>query len=324
MKAAVYRRYGPPEVVSIAEVDTPKPAPDQVLVRIHAASVTSGDARLRAFNIPAAFWLLARFSFGLTGPRRGVLGSDFAGEVMAIGEEVRRFRVGDRVFGMGLLDSHAEYRVISENSAVAPIPPNTSYEDAAAVVFGGTTALHFLDKVPDPNGKTWLVIGASGAVGVSFVQIARHLGAEVTGVTSGANADLVRSLGASTVIDYTRHDFRTNGKLYDVIVDTVGATTFAGVRDSLSPDGTYIPVVGGAGDMLRAATSATGKGQRIVAGTASETKAHVDRLAALVAAGALRAIIDSRFPLEEVAEAHRRVDSGRKRGSVVLDIADAA
>lgn len=323
MKAAVYRQYGPPEVVAVAEVATPQPAPNELLVRIHSASVTSGDARLRAFNIPIAFWLFGRLAFGLFRPRRSVLGSDFAGEVVAVGNLVTRYRVGDRVFGMSLMQSHAEYRVIAESGAVAPIPENVSYEEAAAVPFGGTTALHFLGIAGLRSGQKVLVIGASGAVGVAFVQVARNLGAEVTGVSSRANVELVRSLGASDVIDYTAEEIFSPDRRYDIIVDTVGSTRFADAKGSLAATGVYIPVVSSPADMFLSMTGRTGK-QRIITGTAAETPEAIRLLAEWLARGELRAVIDSRFPLAEVAAAHRRVDSGRKRGSVLLDMTAGA
>ena len=316
MRAAVHTRYGPPSVVRVAEVPTPEPKDNEILVRIHASTVSSGDARLRASDIPPSFWLFARLMFGLFRPRAGVLGSDFAGEVAAVGKDVTRYRVGDRVFGMKVMGSHAEYRTFAENDAIAPIPDGVSYEEAAAVPFGGTTALFFLRQAGVKAGQKVAVVGASGAVGVAFVQIARHFGAEVTGVCSTANVEMVRQLGAAHVVDYTRVNFATAGP-YDVIVDTVGAVKFGAVRHALTEEGIFVAVVGGLGEMIRSALGGK-SGRRLISGVSNEAPEAIKTLSALLASGELKAVIDSRFPLDAAAEAHARVDSKRKQGSVVL------
>src|SRR5262245_33792471 len=226
MKAAVYRRYGPPEVVRIEDVPRPDPKTNELLVRVRATTVSAGDARLRSARVPTGFGVLMRLGFGISGPRRPILGWDFAGDVAAVGSSVLRFAAGDRVFGAGM-GSHAEY-VVASAERVVPMPRNLSYEEAAALVFGGLTSLFYLrDKAKIQPGERVVVNGASGAVGTAAVQLATHFGATVTGVCSAANAELVRSLGATRIIDYVREDFRRAGEQYDIILDTVGNCTFS-------------------------------------------------------------------------------------------------
>ncbi len=244
MKAAVYERYGPPDVVELKEVEKPTPKDNEVLIKIHATTVTSGDWRARSLVMPAGFGLMGRLVFGVTKPRQPILGTELAGEIEAVGKDVSRFKVGDQVFafsgaGMGC---HAEYKCMPEDGAVALKPPNLTYDEAAAISFGGTTALDFFRRGRLQGGERVLVNGASGGVGTAAVQLARHFGADVTGVCSTANLELVRSLGATQVIDYTREDFTRNGETYDVIVDTVGTAPFSRSKNSL--DGRRTPASG--------------------------------------------------------------------------------
>lgn len=324
MKAVVYREYGPPEVLRLEEVEKPVPKDNEVLVRIHATSVTSGDCNARNFVfVPPGLGFIARLMFGLRRPTKPVLGMDFAGEVEAAGSKVTAFAAGDRVFGTSDVDvgAYAEYICRPEGGALAHIPANLGYAQAAAVPFGGLTALIFLrDRARVQSGQNVLIVGASGGVGAYAVQIARHLGAEVTGVTSGRNVDLVRSLGATRVIDYTQEDFTRSGDTYDVIFDTVGKSTFAGVKSLLKENGLYLSGAGGLGAMAQAPWTALTSRQKVLAGPAMGKKEHMLFLAELLESGAIRPVIDREYPLEEIVDAHRYVDQGHKRGAVVIAV----
>jgi len=322
MKAAVQTAYGAPDVVVIRDVAKPVPRDNEVLVRIVATTVTSGDARLRAFRVPASMWLPARLFLGITRPRKAVLGSEFAGEVEATGGAVSRFKVGDRVFGMHVYDAHAEYRVIPEMAALATMPDNLDFAEAAALPFGALTARFFLQRANIRSGQKVLVNGASGAVGAFGVQLAKHAGAHVTAVTSARNAELVRGLGADAVIDYTTTDFSRSGERYDVIMDTVNTVSTAQFNRAGTPDGQLLAVDGGGGVFLRAALQPLFGKRRIVVGMASEKLEDLETIRTLAANGTLRPTIDRRMPLVDIAKAHALVDSGRKRGAVVVDVAN--
>lgn len=320
MRAAVVEAYGPPEVVRVVEVPTPSPRRGQVRVRVRASAVSSGDARIRGARFPAGFGPLTRLAFGVRRPRRPVLGGSYAGEVDAVGEGVTTLRRGDRVAGMtGLrLGTHAEQVVVRADTAV-PVPDGVTTDDAAAVLFGGSTALHFLrDKAgltaTTGAGRTALVVGASGAVGSNAVQLARHAGAEVTAVCSGRNEDLVRGLGAAHLVDHTTTpltDLAAAGARFDVVLDTVGVLSPRQARGLLADDGAALLVVATLGQSLRAVG-------RVRAGAAPERPADLAQLLDLVAAGDLRVVVDDVLGLDEIVAAHRRVDTGRKRGNLVL------
>ena len=316
MRAAVYDKYGPPDVVSIAEVPMPTPGKHDLLVKLAASSVTSGDARMRAFNLPRPFAIPGRLMLGIFGPRRKVLGVEFAGTVEAVGSAVTRFRPGDRVFGIDVFGCHAEYKLVRETECVAPMPEGLSFEDAAGVPFGGVTALDFLNRGGIRPGQKVLVNGASGCVGAYAVQLARHFGAEVTGVCSAGNAELVRTLGADRVIDYAATDFAKEDKAYDLIMDTVGNAPFARSEAVLSPTGALLTVLGVPEDLLRRPKG----GRRIIGGTSAERPEDLRLLAELLAAGTIRPVIDRVYRLDEIRSAYAYVDSGRKRGAVVLKI----
>jgi NADPH:quinone reductase-like Zn-dependent oxidoreductase len=327
MRAAVYRRYGPPEVVRIEEVPDPTPRDDEVLVRVRATTVSAGDRRMRSADVPPGFGPLLRLAAGITGPRNTVLGTEIAGEVVAVGSRVSRFRVGDRVFalcGTGL-GGHAELRALRETAAIAHLPSTWSFEEGATLAFGGTTALFFLrDQTRVRAGEKVLIVGASGAVGTAMVQLARQLGAEVTGVCSGANADLVRRLGAAHVIDYTRKDFTTSGRSWDVILDAVGNHPYPAVSHVLAPGGRLGQVVGSLADTVRAALRPRrGAGHTVVAGVAPERGDDLRTLAELAETGALKPVIDSVYPFDRIVDAHRRVDTHRKVGSVVVTVSSS-
>jgi NADPH:quinone reductase-like Zn-dependent oxidoreductase len=319
MRAAVYRRYGPPEVVRIEDVPRPEPKANEVLVRVRATTVSAGDSRLRSARVPPGFGVLLRLGFGISGPRRPILGWDFAGEVAAAGPSVARFAPGDRVFGAGM-GAHAEYVVASEDR-VAPMPRDLRYEDAAALVFGGTTSLFYLrDKAKIQPGDRVVINGASGAVGTAAVQLARHFGATVTGVCSAANAELVRSLGAARVVDYATENFRQSGGPYDIILDTVGNCTFPECERALSPGGRLLLVVASLGQTLGAMLRPSRSGRKVLAGVGATRGEDLSFLGQLAESGALVPVIDRTYALTQIADAHAYVDTGRKKGSVVITL----
>ena len=325
MRAVVYRRYGGPEVVELADVPKPVPRDNEVLVRIHATTVTSGDWRVRTLCVPTGLGLVARLAFGFTGPRQPIMGSEMAGTIEAVGKDVTRFRVGDEVFGFpgGSMGCHAQYRTMPEDGRLARKPTNLSFEEAASLPFGASTSLHFLRKAGIRPGDKVLVIGASGGVGTAMVQLAKHFGAEVTGVTSTKNLALVTSLGADRVIDYTKHDFTTRGETYDIVVDTVGGTSFARCRPVLRDKGRLLAVAAGMPEMLAALWSPLTGSRRVIAGPAAERVEDLPEMAALAEGGALKPVIDRRYEFEQMAEAHAYVETGRKRGSVVVSVEHA-
>jgi len=324
MKAAVYTRYGAPDVVTIRDVAKPMPKADEVLIRIRATTVSSGDWRMRSLEMPRGFALLARPAIGLFGPRKTVLGAELAGDVEAVGANVRTYKPGDAVVafpGIGL-GCHAEYRTIRETGAIAHKPANLSYEEAAALSFGGSTALDYLTtKGNIRRGDTVLIVGASGAVGSAAVQIAKHYGADVTGICSAANRALVLSLGARRTIDYAEEDFTRNGETYDIILDAAGTTRFARCQGSLKDKGRLLLVLSGLPALLQIPWIAMTSDKRVVAGPAAENPADLATLCALAREGAYRPVIDRSYPLERIVEAHRYVDTGRKKGSVVITLA---
>jgi NADPH:quinone reductase-like Zn-dependent oxidoreductase len=315
MRAAVCERYGPPEVVEIKEVPTPVPASGEVLIRSFATTVNSGDARLRALRVPRGLTLPMRFTMGLTKPRKRILGFEVAGRIESVGEAVTGLRPGDRVLASRGFDfgCHAEYVTVAEAGTIATIPEKLGYEDAVALSFGATTALHFFERGNLSAGETILINGASGAVGTMAVQLAKHMGAGVTAVCSGAHADLVRSLGADHLVDYTSEDFTRTGRKYDVIMDNHGTAPYGRIKSSLKPGGRFLMVIGDLRQMLAApAQKAT------IGGTAAFSADRYRTLLSLAERGALKPVIDSVLPFEQIVEAHRRVDGGHKAGSMVV------
>lgn len=328
MRTVEYTEYGPPEVLQLKEAEKPTPRNNELLIRVHATTVATGDYRLRSFTFPLWFWLPGRIMFGFRRPRKKILGCELAGEVEAVGEDVTLFKKGDQVFastGYGF-GAYAEYKCLDEDGLVAIKPTNMSYEDAAAVPFGGLAASDFLQKADIQSGQRVLIHGASGSVGTFAVQLAKAFGAEVTGVCSTANLDLVRSLGADHVIDYTKEDFTRGGQTYDVIFDTVGKSPFSGSLRSLKHGGVY--VLGGFGltQLVRGLwTSMMGKmgrlGKKKVTGwIARERKEDLILLKELIEAGKMRSVIDRRYPLESIVEAHRYAEQGHKKGNVAITV----
>ena len=310
MKAAVCTKYGPPEVLQVKEVEKPTPKDNQVLIRIFATTVTSGDVRLRKADP-----FIVRFFAGLTRPRRPILGSELAGEVEAIGKDVKRFKPGDQVFGAGV-STYAEYTCLLEKGPRATKPANMAFEEAAAIPFGALSALHFLRKGNIQRGQKVLIYGASGAVGTAAVQLAKHFGADVTGVCSTANLALVKSLGADEVIDYTKEDF-AKPAAYDLIFHTVGKISFFASMKSLKKGGVYASALL-LGPVLRKLWGLVAGRKRVIGGIAKPKTEDVVFLKGLIEAGKLRSVIDRRYPLEQIAEAHRYVERGHKKGNVVI------
>ncbi|MDP2785098.1 MAG: NAD(P)-dependent alcohol dehydrogenase [Sulfurimicrobium sp.] len=322
MKAIVYERYGPPEVLQLKEVEKPTPKDNEVLIKTHATTVTSGDWRVRSLNVPAGFGLIMRLVFGVSRPKQPILGTELAGVVESVGKDVRKFKVGDQVFAFSdaAMGCHAEYKCMPEDGAVALKPPNLTYDEAAALSFGGTTALDFFRRGKLQSGERVLVNGASGGVGTAAVQLAKHFGADVTGVCSTANVELVRSLGASHVIDYTKEDFTQNGETYDVIVDTVGTAPFSRSKASLKERGRLLMVLAGLPDMLQIPWVSMTSSKKVIAGPAAGRAEDLRFLAGLAEAGEFKPVIDRRYPFEQIAEAHSYVDTGRKKGNVIITL----
>ena len=324
MRAAVVTRYGGPEVIALQTLPVPTCGPGEVLVRVRATTVSSGDARVRARRVPEGMGLLARLALGWNVPRNPVLGTECSGVVVAVGSAVTRFRPGDAVvaFTGVAMRCHAEYVCVPEDGAIVPKPASLGWEEAAALLFGGTTAYHYLHHAAGVKpGERVLVLGASGAVGAASVQVARELGAEVTAVCSAANAAMVLGLGATRAIDYGVEDFTRGGARWDVVMDCVGATDYPRCRGVLAPGGRLLRVVCGLGGLLAAPLQGRLSGHRVIAGVAAERPDDVRWLVARAAEGTYRAVIDGVYPFARIAEAHARVDSGRKRGSVVITLA---
>ncbi|NDJ76425.1 MAG: NAD(P)-dependent alcohol dehydrogenase [Chloroflexi bacterium] len=322
MKAMVCTRYGPPEVLQLQEVEKPVPKGNEVLVKIHATTVTPSDVLLRSGAFPLLIWLPVRIWLGFRKPRNDILGYELSGEIEAIGQDVTLFKAGDPVFGatMQRMSCSAEYICLPEKAALVIKPDNMTFEEAAAFTDGATTAWHFLHRGNIQRGQKVLINGASGSIGTFAVQIAKHLGAEVTGVCSTTNVELVRSLGADQVIDYRQEDFTQNGQTYDVIFDAVSKSSFARCKDSLTENGRYLLTDAGWRHMLLVPWTTLTGGKRVIYFLSTRKKKALLHLKELIEAGHIKSVIDRTYPLEQLPEAHRYVAQGHKKGNVVITI----
>ncbi|NVB38835.1 NAD(P)-dependent alcohol dehydrogenase [Pseudenhygromyxa sp. WMMC2535] len=324
MKAIVRDVYGPPEVLEIRELPEPKGdlAPDEVLIEVHATSVTTAEWRMRAAVFPPGFSLPGRLALGWSRPREPLTGRDFGGRVLAVGSAVTRLSPGDAVFGASPKGANVERLVLPESAAIVAAPAGLSHVEVAALPFGANTAMHFLaDGAKVQPGERVLVLGASGGVGVYVVQLAKHLGAEVTGVASAANLDFVRELGADHVVDYAITDPLATGQIYDVIVDVAGISSFARAKPALAAAGRYVPIEGSLGDLWRGVWTRIWPGPRVISGVAMDTREALERVRALVEAGAIRPIVGRRFEMAEIVAAHRVVERRRgRRGAVIVEL----
>jgi NADPH:quinone reductase-like Zn-dependent oxidoreductase len=322
MKAVVWARYGPPEVLQLQEVAKPTPKDDQVLIRIHATTVTASDCELRSLKGPVLLLLLFRIYLGFVRPRgKKVLGQELAGEIEDVGKDVKRFRRGDEVFawtGLGL-GGYAEYKCLSEDWMLSIKPVNMTYEEAAPLSVGGLEAWRLLRKGNVQSGEAVLVVGAGGSIGSFALQLAKYFGAEVTGIDSTGKLDMLRSIGADHVIDCTREDFTENGQQYDVIFDAPGKSSFSRSLRSLKENGRYVLGNPRLSDMVRGRWVSWRTRKKVIFGGASQREDLLS-LKELVEAGKIRSVIDRRYPLEQIVEAHRYVDTGKKKGNVVITV----
>lgn len=323
MRAAVYRTFGAPEVVRVEEIPQPSPGRTDVLIKVHASTVSAADYRARSRTVPRGLGLLAAFGLGVFRPRNRVLGMDAAGVVEAVGAEVTKFRVGDEVIAMlgSRFGGHAEYACISQDGAITAKPRTMTFDEAVSLPFGGLTARAFLDRADVTPGSEVLINGASGAVGTAAVQLAKHRGARVTAVCSGAASELVTSLGADRIIDYTTVDFTTEGLTYDVIVDCVGNAPFEKVEASLNPGGALLLVIADLAGLLLAPWRSRRSGKLVSGGNVQYRSEDLAFLVRLAESGQYQAVIDRTYELSDIVDAHRYVATGHKKGNVVLHVA---
>lgn len=325
MLAYSYKTYGPPEVLEKVEIPTPVPKPDEVLVRVHATTVSAGDWRARSLTMPKGLGLMGRLVFGVTGPRKPILGTELSGVIETVGAQVSGYQQGDAVIafpGAGF-GAHAEFIAMPADGKLTLKPDNISFAKAAAIPFGGTTAYDFLvQKAGLGAGETILINGASGSVGSACVQIAKHLGAEVTAVCSGKNAQMVRQLGAARVIDYHAQDVIEEGVAYDMVVDCAGSLPWSQAQHAIKPRGKMVLIAGKTSDMLFGSLKARLKGKTLVGGVASESRDILEAVVKLAAEGAFRPVIDKQYAFGDMKAAHGHVDTGHKRGNVVVWVVD--
>jgi len=324
MKAIVHTKYGPPDELQLLEVEKPVPGDNEVLIKIHATTVTTTDCNARNFTfVPQSFMFFARIMFGFKKPRIKILGIDLAGEIEAIGKDVKLFKAGDQVFGSPgtKFGGHAEYCCVPENGALAIKPADLSWEKAAAISLAGNTALFFIrDLAKIQSGQKILIHGASGAIGTYAVQLAKYYGAEVTGVCSTTNAEMVKSLGAEKVIDYTIEDFTKSDEKYDFVFNVVGKTTFSQCKGILKPKGIYLDNMMEVKDFLKVLWTSIVGGKKIKGGVSTERAENLKFFIELIESGKLKPVIDRSFPIEKTAEAFHYVEQGHKKGNVIITV----
>jgi NADPH:quinone reductase-like Zn-dependent oxidoreductase len=324
MKAILHTKYGPPDELQLKEVEKPLHKDNEVLIKVHASTVTTTDCNIRNLTfVPKSFRFIARMMFGFKKPKINILGLDLAGEVEAVGKGVTRFKTGDQVFGSTgtKFGAHAEYVCVAEEGVLAIKPPNMSFEQAAAISLAGNTALFFIrDLAKIQPGQKILIHGASGAIGTYAVQLAKYYGAEVTGVCSAANAEMVKSLGAGKVIDYTKEDFTKSDERYDFVFDVVGKTTFSQCKVLLKQNGIYLENMLELKDMLTMMWTSVFGGKKIKGGVSTEKAENLIFFIELIESGKLKPVIDRSYPLEQAAKAFQYVEQGHKKGNVVIAV----
>ncbi len=323
MKAIVWTKYGSPDVLQLKEVDKPTPKDNEVLIRIYATTVSAGDCELRRFQLPLLFWLPVRIIMGIRKPKKGrILGQELSGEIESVGKAVTQFKVGDQVVAPTTMKfgGYAEYICLQSTHVMTTKPVNMSFEEAATIPTGGLNALYFLRKGNIQSGQKVLIYGAAGSIGTYAVQIAKYFGAEVTGVDSTGKLDMLRAIGANHVIDYTREDFTKNGKTYDVIIDIVGKSSFSRSVKSLKQYGAYILGNPSLSSMIRGSWISMTTGKSVINALASYKTEDLIYLKELIDARRIKSVIDKRYPLEQIPDAHRYVEKGYKMGNVVITI----
>ncbi|MFC1978453.1 NAD(P)-dependent alcohol dehydrogenase [Chloroflexota bacterium] len=322
MKAVICTKYGPPEVLEIQEIDKPVPKDNEVLIKIYATTVHIGDTRIRSFTIPFLFKLPFRLGFGIRGPRKKILGMELAGEIEAEGKDVTLFKVGDQVFASTdtAMGAYAEYTCMRQDAMIALKPANMTYEEAAAAPNGAMTAMAMLKKAKIVSEQKILINGASGSVGTCAVQLAKYYGAEVTGVCSTGNVELVKSLGADRVIDYTQEDFTENGDTYDIVFDAVGKSSFSRVKRALKHEGIYLTTVPTLGSILQKLWTSIVGSKKVALPAIGQKAEDLIFLRELIEAGHLKVVMDKIYPLDQIVEAHRYVDTGHKKGHVAITV----
>lgn len=325
MKAIVCTKYGPPEVLELREIEKPIPKNNEVLVKVYATTVTAADYRVRSFDVPTPFWLPARLMLGLRKPRRSILGMELSGVIESVGKDITLFKKGDEVFAATLqtFGAYAAYKCLPEDGPIALKPNNITYEEAAAIPIGARTAFHYLKKIGNIKpGQKVLIYGASGSVGTYAVQLAKYFGAEVTGVCSTTNLELVKSLGADKVIDYTISDFTKNFETYDIIFVTIDKCPFLACKKALSEDGVYFNIGRPIPSLQMIWTSLTSSKKIVVGKNSPETAEALTILKKIVEKGQLKPVVDRNYRLDQMVEAHRYVDKGHKKGNVVITVCD--
>jgi 2-desacetyl-2-hydroxyethyl bacteriochlorophyllide A dehydrogenase len=328
MKAIVWTKYGPPDGLQLKEVEKPVPKDDEILIKVHATTITAGDCEMRRLELPLMLSFPVRLYAGFLRPKRiPILGQELAGEVEEVGENVRSFKVGDQVFGTtGFgFGAYAEYICLPEDpddtqGVLAAKPANLSYEEAAAVPTAGFEALHFVRKANIQPGKKVLIVGAGGSIGTFSIQLAKHFGAEVTGVDSTEKMDMLRAIGANHVIDYTMGDYTNTGETYDLIIDVVGRGTVARWLKLLKPEGYYFLAYAGLSHILLSMWTSMASNKKLKIESANQNKEDLIFLKELIEAGKIKSVIDKRYPLEQISEAHSYAESGRKKGNIVVTV----